>query len=72
MAVQCFASVNARSNQLIVMYTTRGETGLISIWCQMECMESTLDGQTDSHCDYSAHLWVMQNFETKSLKYCGY
>ena len=62
MAVQCFASENASSNQLTVMCTTRGERRL----------ESTLDGQMDSNCDYSAHLRVVQNFETKSLKYSGY
>ena len=35
----------------------------------MECGESKLNGQTDSHKDYSAHLWVGQSFDTKSLKY---
>ena len=31
-------------------------------------MESKLDGQTDSRSDYSAHMWVTQNFDIKSLK----
>ena len=31
-------------------------------------MESKLDGQTDSHSDNSAHMWVTQNFDIKSLK----
>ena len=45
----------------------RGERRKISIWCQKECVESKLDGQTNSHSDYSAHLWVVQIFDTKSL-----
>ena len=45
----------------------RGERRKISIRCQKECVESKLNGQTDSHSAYSAHLWVMQNFDTKSL-----
>ena len=35
-------------------------------------MESKLNGQMDSHSEYSAHLYVVQNFDTKSLKYCCY
>ena len=31
-------------------------------------MESKLDGQTDLHSDNSAHMWVRQNFDIKSLK----
>ena len=27
-------------------------------------MESKLNGQTDSHSDFSAHVWAMQNFDT--------
>ena len=30
-------------------------------------MESKSDGQTDLHSDYSVHLLVVQNFDTKSL-----
>ena len=56
-------------NQLTVMCTTRGERRLISIGCQKEFVESKLDGQTDLHSDHNAHLRVMQNFDTKSLKY---
>ena len=59
-------------NQLTVMCTTRGERRLISIRCQKECVESKYDGQTDTHSEYSAHLWVVQNFDTKSIKYCCY
>ena len=32
-------------------------------------MESKLDEQMYSRSDYRAHLWVVQNFDTKSLKY---
>ena len=53
-------------NQLTVMCTTRGEKRLISVQFQKECVESKLDGQMDSHADYSAHLRVVQNFDTKS------
>ena len=30
-------------------------------------MESQLNGQTDPHSAYSAHPWVVQNFDTRSL-----
>ena len=50
------------------MCTTHGERRLISIRCHKESFESKSDGQTDSHSDYSAFLWVMQNFDTKYLK----
>ena len=54
-------------NQLTVMFTTRGEgTALISIQCQKECVESKLDGQTDAHGDYSAHLPDVQNVDTRT------
>ena len=56
-------------NRLTVMCTTRGERRLISIRYQKEFVESKLDRQTDSHSDYSAHLRVVHNFDTKSLKY---
>ena len=59
-------------NQLTVMCTTHGERRLISIWCQKECLESKLDRQTDARGDYSAYLWVVQNFDAWSLKYCVY
>ena len=29
--------------------------------------ESKLNGQTDTHSDYSAHLWVVQNFDSLLL-----
>ena len=29
-------------------------------------MESKLEGQTDAHGDYSAHLWFVQNVDTRS------
>ena len=58
--------------QLTVMCMTRGEHRLISIQCQKECVESKLDGQPDVHSDYSAHMRVVQNFNTKSLKDCCY
>ena len=45
----------------------RGERRLISIWCQKESVDSNLDGHMDSHSDYSIHLLVVQNFDTKSL-----
>ena len=32
-----------------------------------DCLESKLDGQTDSQSHYSAYLWVVHNFDTKSL-----
>ena len=48
---------------------THGERKLISIQCQMECVESKLDGQ-DSHSDYILHMRLVQNIDTKSLKYC--
>ena len=51
-------------NQLTVMCTTRGERRFISIRCQMECVESKLD----SHSDYSAHLQVLKNLDTKVSK----
>ena len=41
------------------MYTTHGERRLTRIRCQKECLESKLDGQTDSHNDYSAYLRVV-------------
>ena len=28
-----------------------------------------MNGQTDSQIAYISHLWVMQNFDSKSLKY---
>ena len=62
--------MSLHKNQLTVMDTTRGERRLISIRCQKEFVESKLDEQTDSHSEYSAHQWVVQNFDTKSLKYC--
>ena len=43
-------------NQLTVMCTTRGERRLIRIRCQKECVESILNGQTDSHSDYRSKL----------------
>ena len=46
-----------------IMCTTRGECRLISIRCQKECVESKLDGQTDSHRIYSTYLEVVQNFD---------
>ena len=49
------------------MCMTYGERRLISIWWQKECLESKMDGQTDSHSDYSAYLRVLHNFDTKSL-----
>ena len=42
------------------MCSTRGERRLIRIWYQKECVESKLDGQTDSHSDYSLQLWAVQ------------
>ena len=45
-------------NQLTVICTTRSECRLIK--------QSKLNGQTDSHSDYCAHLWLVQNFNTKS------
>ena len=42
--------------QLPVMCTTHGERRLISIRCQKECLESKLEGQMDSHSDYSANF----------------
>ena len=56
------------NNQLTVMCLTRGERRLISIRCQKECEESKLDGQPDSQSDNSAHMWVVKNFFTTSLK----
>ena len=50
------------------MCTTRGERRLISNRCQKECVESKLDGQTDSQRDYSTYVLVVQIFDTKSLK----
>ena len=50
------------------MCTSSGERRSISIPCQKECLESKLDGWTDSHSDDSAHLRVVQYFDTKSLK----
>ena len=50
------------------MCTTRGERRLISFRCQKECVESKLDGQTDSHSVYSANPRVVQNFYTKSIR----
>ena len=52
------------------MDTNHVELGLISMRCQKEYLRSKLDGQTYSQSDYSAFLWVKQNFDTKSLKYC--
>ena len=46
-------------NQLTVMCTTRSERTLSSIRYQKECVESNMDGQTDSHSNYSAHLRVV-------------
>ena len=46
------------------MCTTRDERRLIGTRCQKEYDESKLDGQTVSPSDYSAHLWVVQNFDT--------
>ena len=48
------------------MCTTHGERSLISAQCQKEFVESKLNGKTDSHSDYRAHLWVVQNFFTTS------
>ena len=45
-------------NQLTVICTTRSERRLIK--------QSKLNGQTDLHSDYCAHLWLVQNFNTKS------
>ena len=45
-------------NQLTVMCTTRSERRLIK--------QSKLNGQTDSHSDYCAYLWLVQNFNTRS------
>ena len=59
--------VTAEKNQLTVMCTTHGERKLISIQCQNEFLKSKLDGQTDSHNDYSASR---ASFDPKSLKYC--
>ena len=55
-------------NPLTVMGTTRSERRLISIRCQNECVKNKRDGQTYSDSDYSEHLRVMQNFDTKFLK----
>ena len=55
-----------------VMCTTRGDRRLISNRCQKECVESKIDGQTDSHSDNSAHEQVVIFFDTKSLKYSCY
>ena len=52
------------------MCMTHGEHRLISSRCQKEDLESIFNGQTDSHSDYSAYLRVVQNFDSKSLKYC--
>ena len=49
---------------LTVMCSTRVERRLIRIWYQKEYVESKLDGQMDSHSDFSAHMWVEQ------IKYC--
>ena len=38
-----------------IMTTTRGKRILISFRSQKECVESKLDGYTDSHSDNSAH-----------------
>ena len=49
------------------MCTAHGERRLISIRLLnmlKESVESKLNGQTDSH----AYLWVVQSFDTKSLK----
>ena len=45
-------------NELTVMCTTRSECRLIK--------QSKLNDQTDSHIDYCAHLWLVQNFNTRS------
>ena len=29
-----------------------------------------MNEQRDSHSDYIAHMWVVQNFDVRSLKYC--
>ena len=34
-----------------------------------EWLESKLNGQRDSHNDNSAYMWIVQNFDNKSLKY---
>ena len=41
---------------------------LTSTWCQEECLESILEGQPDSHIEYSAYLRVVKNYDTKSLE----
>ena len=50
----------------------RHSPSILYIRCQKEYGENKLDGQTDSHSDDSTHLRVVQNFDTKSLKYCCY
>ena len=52
------------NNQLTVMYTIRSERRLISIRCQKECVGNELDRLTDSHSDFDAQLWVVQNVDT--------
>ena len=50
------------------MCTTRGERKLFSsIRCQKECVEYKLEGHMESYSNYSAHLRVMQEFDTKSV-----
>ena len=59
---------SCKPNQLTVMCTAHGERRLISIRYKKECLESKLNGQMDSHSDYSVYLRVVENFDTKSLK----
>ena len=45
------------NNQTIICTTYgHGERSLLSIWYQKECLENKLEGQTDSHSDFSAYL----------------
>ena len=46
------------------------ERRLISIRCQKECVESKLDDRR-TH-EVIIYMWVVQNFDIKSLKYCCY
>ena len=55
-----------------IMCTTRGERKSISIRCQKECVESKLDGQTDSHRNYSIVHTCGSSKISISLKYFYY
>ena len=53
---------------MTVMCTTRCERRLIGIRCQKGFVESKLDGQTDLHSDYSAHLRSRAKFRYQDFK----